>query len=161
MTKVAAGVLRSAMLGANAMHKKGWLHGDLKPANIGLIGLPQRAILLDIGHAAQLRLGSTLDPTPGRGGTLGYIAPEREMERYGHAVDVWSLGIIGFELTYGFHPWRFAQNPWRNDWREGKDLRLRFDKAYEDAIEMLTRDASEPEPSNQHIQREFVGNRLE
>jgi serine/threonine protein kinase len=155
MTKTVASVFRSAMVGTNAMHKIGWLHGDLKPANIGLVGSPLRAVLLDIGHAAQLGLGFTLDPTPGRGGTLGYLAPEREMESYGHAVDIWSLGVIGFELTYGFHPWTFAHNPWRDDRRECKDLRPEFDEAYKDAIKALTRDASEPEPSDQHIQREF------
>lgn len=156
MTIEAARVYRDALLGVKAMHDQGWLHGDLKPPNIGVIGTPQRAVLLDLGNAVHLKPGSTIPPTPGRGGTLGYIAPEREMEPYDHSVDIWSMGVIGFELTYGRHPWRFARNPWRSDRQDCESLRPDFNKRYEEAIDLLTRDASTAEPSRQHIQREFV-----
>ena len=147
----AARVFRDALLGAKALHEQGWLHGDLKPPNIGVIGTPPRAVLLDIGHATHLKLGSTLPPTPGRGGTVDYIAPEREMENYDHTVDVWSLGVIGYELMYGYHPWRMALNPWRNDKEDCEKLRPKFDQKYEEATDILTRDASTAEPSRRYI----------
>jgi serine/threonine protein kinase len=147
--------MQHALLGVKALHEQGWLHGDLKPPNIGVIGTPPRAVLLDVGHATHFKLGTTLNPTPGRGGTLDYIAPEREMECYHHAVDVWSLGVIAFELTYGRHPWRFARNPWRNDKKDCENLRPEFGKRYDEATDILTWDASRAEPSEQHIQREL------
>jgi hypothetical protein len=49
---------------------------DIQPQNIGVLpGSPPRAVLLDVG-ARVLNSGSTLFVTPGRGGTVNYLAPE-------------------------------------------------------------------------------------
>ncbi|KAL8407616.1 hypothetical protein RB594_006442 [Gaeumannomyces avenae] len=126
--------------GRIVLHAHGYLHGDLKPPNIGLLGTPPRPVLLDTGGAERLELGFTLKPTPGHGGTIGYIAPEREMEEYDHSVDIWSLGVIGYELTYGHHPWKLACNPWHDDVKKSEDLRPAFHKKYQDAMDRLARD---------------------
>ncbi|KAL8318530.1 hypothetical protein RB597_005693 [Gaeumannomyces tritici] len=154
---VAAGrVFRDALMSAKILHDWGWLHGDLKPANIGVIGASsaqQRAVLLDVGHAVHLGPGSSLRPRPCTGGTLDYLAPEREMENYDYAVDIWGLGIVGFQLTYGRHPWRFARNPWRHDRKGDGDLRRDFMARYDEAMDMLASHAREAQPSPDHIQR--------
>ncbi|KAL8313033.1 hypothetical protein RB593_007307 [Gaeumannomyces tritici] len=153
---VAAGrVFRDALMSAKILHDWGWLHGDLKPANIGVIGASsaqQRAVLLDVGHAVHLGPGSSLRPRPCTGGTLDYLAPEREMENYDYAVDIWGLGIVGFQLTYGRHPWRFARNPWRHDRKGDGDLRRDFMARYDEAMDMLASHAREAQPSPDHIQ---------
>jgi len=87
MPREAARVFRDMLLAVKVLHDNGWLHGDLKPPNIDLIGTR-----------------SALEPTPGSGGTLNYIAPERELNPYDHSVDIWGLGCVGYELTYGRHP---------------------------------------------------------
>lgn len=156
MTIDAVRVFHDALLGVKALHDQDWLHGDLKPPNVGVIGTPPRAVLLDVGHAARFKPGFTLCPTPGRGGSLNYIAPERERQGYDHAIDIWSLGVIGFELTYGRHPWRFARNPWRDDRKDCERLRPEFAKRYDEAIGMLIRDAGTAEPCLQRIQRECL-----
>ncbi|KAI6447275.1 hypothetical protein MCOR17_010587, partial [Pyricularia oryzae] len=79
MKREEAQLFRS-LLQVKVLHDRGWLHGDLKAGNVGIIGTPQRAVLLDIGNAKHLRPGYHLGPTPGSGGTVGYIAPKREME---------------------------------------------------------------------------------
>jgi len=74
MTTDVACVFCDALPGVKALHDQGWLHGDLKPPNLSIIGTLRRAVLLDIGHAVHLKPDSTLRPTPGCGGTF-YTRP--------------------------------------------------------------------------------------
>lgn len=153
MSIEAAQVFRDALLGVGILHNQRWLHSDLKPANIGIIGSPPRAVLLDVGQASYLAPGATLDAKPGCGGTRNYLAPERELEAHDHLVDIWSLGVIGYELTYGYHPWRFALNPWRDDKKECGELRPLFHQSYQEAMDILARDFRSAKSSQQHIHR--------
>ena len=54
----AAAAFRDALVGLKSMHDADWLHRDLKPTNIGIIGTPARYVLLDVGTSAYLRPGS-------------------------------------------------------------------------------------------------------
>jgi serine/threonine protein kinase len=126
-------LFRSALQGVNFLHSNGWLHGDLKPANIGIH--KSQAILLDLGSAIRLGPGQLVPETPGCGGTKGYLAPEREMEEYGFPVDVWSMGVIGFEILHQTHPWHFVSNPWR---RGHEFLQPEFHEKYQQAMLQLT-----------------------
>lgn len=56
-------------------------HGGLKPENIGINLNPPRAILLDFGCAHRIYEG--LATTPGVGGTIAYLSPERNMSPWG------------------------------------------------------------------------------
>ncbi|TLS23446.1 uncharacterized protein PpBr36_05785 [Pyricularia pennisetigena] len=149
MKREEAQLFRSLLLQVKVLHDRGWLHGDLKPGNVGIIGTPQRAVLLDIGNAKHLRPGCRLDPTLGSGGTIGYIAPEREMESYDRSIDIWSLGVIGYEITYGHPPWKQPQNAWRKD--RCNSLREAFHKQYDETITKLAYD-SKVVPMETHIQ---------
>ncbi|KAK3331565.1 kinase-like domain-containing protein [Cercophora scortea] len=104
MTIEAATAFRAALLGVKVMHDGRWLHRDLKPTNIGFIGKPPRSVLLDIGTSTHIRAGGSLRSRPGTVGTIGYLAPELELEEYDHSIDIWSMAIILFELTYNYHP---------------------------------------------------------
>jgi serine/threonine protein kinase len=126
------GYLRDALEGVNFLHRHGWLHGDLKPANISIHNC--RAVLLDLDGAVELKLGEKLYTTPGSGGTLGYLAPEHEMEYFNHLAYVWSMAVLGLELLDGCHPWMFKLNPWRDEYAE---YRFEFYKKYEAIIRRL------------------------
>ena len=54
----AACVFRDAPLAVKIMHSWGWVHGGLKPPNIGMFGMPLRSVLLEIGKSAQLTTGA-------------------------------------------------------------------------------------------------------
>ncbi|MCJ1466001.1 hypothetical protein MMC07_004620 [Pseudocyphellaria aurata] len=139
MTLKAAAAFRDALLGLQCMHHGGWMHRDLKPTNIGLIGTSARAILLDHGQSARLQPCTVMKPKPGRVGTVGYLAPELEIEDYDHSIDIWAMGIILYELTYKYHPWLFALNPWR-DRKENENLRPQFQRCYQEAIKKMMED---------------------
>ena len=111
MLEDAESLFYDAIKGLAFLHRNYWLHGDIKPENIGING--DRAVLLDIDTCVELRPGYLRRATPGAGGTVNYLAPERELRDYDHTVDVWALGVIGYELLFGAHPFKFNLNPWR------------------------------------------------
>ena len=84
-------------------HQKKVVHRDLKPSNI-LIGSDGRVFISDFGLAL-------VDENFGRkdrqGGTVAYMSPEQARFE-GHLVDgrsdIFSLGVILYELLVGQHP---------------------------------------------------------
>lgn len=129
----------------NLIHQHNWLHNDVKPANIGIRCIsPAGVTLLDIGGAKELDSPhANVSPAPGQSGTIGYLAPEKEMQPYGLPADVWALGVVGYQLLTRTNPWVFAQNPWRpgqpyEDWRE------LFHKRHCAALDQLKAETNEP-----------------
>ena len=150
-----ASAFRDALRGVKVMHDAGWVHRDLKPANIGLFSTPLPSVLLDLGTSRHISAGGSLRPEPGTAGTLGYLAPEFELQDYDHSIDIWAMAIILYELTYGHHPWKLALNPWR-DGKDNEKLRSPFQKKYEDAMMKMKMDCDRAykSPADGYIHRE-------
>jgi len=107
---VALRVIRDVAAGLAHAHAQGIVHRDVKPENI-LIFRDRRAALADFG-VSRLAQGASRAFT--EAGTLGYMAPE---QAYGHprpASDVFSLGLIAYELLTGvLLTWPFEWPPER------------------------------------------------
>lgn len=84
------------------LHRKRIIHRDMKPQNI-LIGSKGLVKLCDFGFASAMS-PSTLMLHSIKGTPL-YMAPELVQEQaYNHNVDLWSLGVILYELYFGVPP---------------------------------------------------------
>jgi serine/threonine protein kinase len=86
-------ILKDVLSGLSHMHKKEWVHCDLKPENIMI--KDQRAVIVDLGLAhSKMDRGMT-------GGTLAWLSPEQTKIQHGSGLDevtgktdIYATGLI-------------------------------------------------------------------
>lgn len=101
---------RQMLEAVQAIHELRVIHGDLKPGNFLLAD--GRLKLIDFGISKRIAGETTnVHRDGGALGTISYIAPEVIRKsagipsiKTGRASDVWSLGIILYQLVYGQTP---------------------------------------------------------
>ena len=89
--------------GLHAAHEKGVIHRDIKSANIMITDQDQVKIM-DFG-LAKLRSGVQVTKVGTTLGTVAYMSPEQARgEEVDHRSDIWSLGILSYEMLTGKLP---------------------------------------------------------
>jgi len=85
------------------LHINDFVHRDLKPENL-LLDENNMIKLCDFGWCVQIAEDG---PRKTFCGTYEYMAPEVINEiPYDKTIDVWSLGILLYELLHGYSPFR-------------------------------------------------------
>ena len=108
------------------LHENQIIHRDIKPENI-LIAENDIIKLCDFGWAKQL----TIKNRSSFCGTVEYMAPEIiGNENYDFSVDIWSLGILLYELIMGHSPFKDKTN--KNTIVKIKLHELKFDRKISD-----------------------------
>ena len=97
------------------LHRHHVIHRDIKPENI-LLDADNDAKVADFGWSTV-----TAHKRSTFCGTLDYLAPEMLGESYDHRVDIWSLGVLMFELLVGKAPFDAPET-------EQTQLRIRSDE---------------------------------
>lgn len=92
----------------DAAHSQNIVHDDIKPENIIISSMNLKATLLDFGLARFLGAdpASELRMIPGIVvGTFPYMAPETfDAPHYDHRADIYSLGVVMYEMLAGRNP---------------------------------------------------------
>ncbi len=88
-----------------ALHRAGFLHGDVKPDNVRLVD-DGTAVLIDLGFAHRAGENDNLLRQGYVMGTANYLAPElcRPDPEDGAAADLFSLGVTLYEMLTGVLP---------------------------------------------------------
>lgn len=113
-------ILREAACGVGVGHQAGIIHRDVKPGNIFLVqndgNEPPQIRVLDFGIAQTAAEGDTLTRLTQQGSaplSPAYASPEqlRGERNLSPASDVFSLGVLGYQLLTGERPFEGERTP--------------------------------------------------
>jgi eukaryotic-like serine/threonine-protein kinase len=101
----AVGIIDQVCRALEAAHRVGVIHRDLKPQNI-MCEKSGRILVMDFGLAKTLE-GERMTQTGAMVGTMEYMSPEQALAgNLDQRSDIFSLGLIFYELLTGATPFR-------------------------------------------------------
>jgi serine/threonine protein kinase/uncharacterized protein YecT (DUF1311 family) len=102
----AEAILRDVASALRYAHQRGIVHRDVKPENVFLDPSNGRAVLSDFGIARTIGGDASITLLGAALGTPQYMSPEQiDGEVVDGRSDIYSLGVLGWELLTGRRPW--------------------------------------------------------
>ncbi|MCA9176128.1 MAG: protein kinase [Planctomycetales bacterium] len=160
----ATSLVATLALAVHHAHRNGVVHRDLKPANV-IIDADGAPHVADFGIAKQLDADETISTDGAIVGTISYMSPEQaqgQTRLTDHRADVYSLGVMLFELLTEYCPFR------------GNSRAVLHQKIYEDApsprrlvpgldrdLETICLKCLEREPGNRYQSAQQLADELE
>jgi serine/threonine kinase 33 len=139
------------------LHDEGFIHRDLEPENILLNKQEQTIKLIDFGFIDEVAFRRT------KIGSFHYMAPEITGDHnYNQKVDIWSLGIIVYEMLHQDLPFCSRKEFDEEEFEHNKrNLRIEFDNQIsEQAIhfikKMLVLDPESRASASELLRHEFI-----
>ena len=106
----AADIAIQAAAGLTVAHRAGIVHRDIKPDNLMLTG-DGMVKILDFG-VAKLSGAEAITQEGVAVGSVAYMAPEQiRGNEVDHRADIWSLGVVLYEMVSGKLPFGMASEP--------------------------------------------------
>lgn len=143
--ETAADWLKKLIESADALHRTGFLHQDIKPENVVFGDDDCQPVLIDLGAIRYINPVHSLNPAIRQGiekypiiGTPGYQASEQAEGHPNHTSDYYSIGCTLIYLLTGSHPTRLPtldsdQDSSRIVWRD----RAQVSEPFADLIDRL------------------------
>lgn len=144
--KLVASIYTQIFSAVKFMHDNNVLHRDIKPENI-LIDEQLNPKICDFGWATEVQKDQ---PRMTFCGTYEYMAPEIfESEQYNDSVDVWSLGILLYEMLHGSSPFvgKSVFNIYKNILKEDINFKRDIDSGAVDLILKILKTDPQKRPS--------------
>ena len=108
--------------GMSAVHEMRIAHRDLKPANVMFDEVTQHLVIVDFGLSKEQNVNQTVTNAKSVVGTTMYMSPEQLdgiTSNIDLRTDVWSLGIIQYEILTGRTPFVLRSAAGRSTGGEG------------------------------------------
>lgn len=161
--EVSAGLVEQAARAIAFAHRQGFVHRDVKPANI-LVTRDNKAYVTDFGLALQWSDENPGAPVTGKAtGTWPFIAPEvyQADQPVGPAVDIYAMGVTIYLLLtkrLPFHgtPKQIAEKAAQGD----VPMPIELDPNVPEPLQRICLKAMEPKPENRYESMKLLADDL-